>query len=49
MFLQVGMIILYVSTVVEDSKTGYMQTTLKLNISCGSPSVYLPSIAFYIT
>jgi len=49
MFLQVGMFILYVSTVVEDSKTGYVQTTLRLNITCGSPLAYLPSTAFYIT
>jgi hypothetical protein len=49
MFLQVGMIILYISTVVENSRTGYMQTNLILNITCSSPLAYLPNTAFYIT
>jgi len=43
------MIILYVTSVVDDSKTGYMQTTLRLNIPSGSPLAHLPSTAFYVT
>lgn len=49
MCLQLGMIIVYVSTVVEDWKTGYKQTTLGLNMSCGSPLVHLPSTTSYST